>query len=80
MSLLKTAFAALSKVQREQLLEAHLRDRVARSLGVRVAEVDGQRSLGSLGLDSLKAVELQHGLERELGITLPIWYPTCSRR
>ncbi|HET9359033.1 MAG TPA: amino acid adenylation domain-containing protein, partial [Vicinamibacterales bacterium] len=72
MSLLKTAFAALDKVQREQLLEAHLRDRVARVLGVSVAEVDAQRPLGSLGLDSLKAVELQHGLERELSITLPM--------
>ena len=70
--LLRTAFAALGKVQREQLLEAHLRDRVARSLGVRVADVDTQRPLGSLGLDSLKAVELQHGIERELGITMPM--------
>jgi acyl carrier protein len=71
-SLLKTALAALAEADRERLLQAHLCDRVARSLGIRVAEVDAHRPLGSLGLDSLKAVELQHGIERELGITMPM--------
>jgi amino acid adenylation domain-containing protein/FkbH-like protein len=71
-SLLKTALAALGKPERERLLEPYLCDRLARSLGIRVAEVDIRRPLGSLGLDSLKAVELQHGLELELGVAMPM--------
>jgi acyl carrier protein len=70
--LLKTALAALRPAQRQQVLEVHLCDRVAKALGVRVADVDAQRPLGSLGLDSLKAVEMQHGIERELDISMPM--------
>src|SRR5436190_12856014 len=71
-SLLRTALAALGKPEREQLLQPYLCDRLARSLGLRVADVDIRRPVGSLGLDSLKAVEIQHGLELELGIAMPM--------
>lgn len=49
-----------------------LRARTARLLGLRDQEIAAEEPLASLGLDSLQTVELQHALENELGIVLPL--------
>jgi amino acid adenylation domain-containing protein len=43
----------------------------ARSLGVGVAEIDPQRPLVNLGLDSLQAIELAHSIERHWHVAVP---------
>src|SRR5262249_13021898 len=58
--------------ERPRLLDALLRDKVARLLGASPARLDGDRPLLQLGLDSLMAVELRNWVEGELRVNLPI--------
>ncbi|HVR99769.1 MAG TPA: AMP-binding protein, partial [Thermoanaerobaculia bacterium] len=51
-------------------LEEHLARAAALALGL--PHVDRSHSLVSLGLDSLAAAQLKHGLEERLGVTLPM--------
>ena len=66
-----------------QLLEALLRDKVARVLGTTPDRLDGDRPLLQLGIDSLMAVELRNWIEGELRVNLPIVElmrsPSCPR-
>ena len=71
-SLLRKALAALDEQQRHELLQSHLCDHLARSLRLDPSRMDAQKPLGRLGLDSLKAVQLQHEIETELGLTVPM--------
>ena len=57
---------------RPALLEALLRDKVARVLGTSPDRLDGDKPLSQLGIDSLMAVELRNWLEGELQVDLPI--------
>ena len=57
---------------RPGLVEALLRDKVARVLGTSPDRLDGDRPLLQLGIDSLMAVELRNWLEGELQVDLPI--------
>jgi acyl transferase domain-containing protein/aryl carrier-like protein len=57
---------------RPGLLEALLRDKVARVLGTSPDRLDGDRPLLQLGIDSLMAVELRNWLEGQLRVDLPI--------
>ena len=43
----------------------------AKALGVGVAEIDPQRPLVNLGLDSLQAIELAHSVERHWHVAVP---------
>ncbi len=61
-----------SPEKRLWLLETYLQKLVAAVLKVDPSEIDWQKRLSSLGIDSLMAVELQHRLETSLGIALPI--------
>ena len=72
MSLLRKALASLDEPHRRALLESHLSERVSRSIGRSLTTEDRRLPLSAVGLDSLKAVELQHGIELELGITIPM--------
>jgi NADPH:quinone reductase-like Zn-dependent oxidoreductase/aryl carrier-like protein len=58
--------------ERRGLLHALLRDKIARVLGTAPTRLDTERSLLSLGLDSLMAVELRNWVEGELRLSLPI--------
>ncbi|MCB1019300.1 MAG: amino acid adenylation domain-containing protein, partial [Acidobacteria bacterium] len=49
------------------LRERWLRDRVAKELRIDVERVPADRSLPSLGVDSIQAAEIAHDMERELG-------------
>lgn len=58
--------------ERPGLLDALLRDKVARILGATPAKLDGDKTLLNLGVDSLMAVELRNWIENELQVNLPI--------
>lgn len=68
--------------RRLALLEDHLREQTARVLGLPPSRVDPTRSLDTLGLDSLMALELRNRLEAALGLkvspTLAFNYPTLA--
>jgi FkbH-like protein len=56
---------------RRPLLDSFLQRLVARVLGVAPALVEPERSLVTLGIDSLMAVELRNSVEAHLGVELP---------
>ncbi|MES1243434.1 MAG: amino acid adenylation domain-containing protein [Acidobacteriota bacterium] len=63
---------ALAAEERATALEPALRAWAARALGVPAARVEPDQRLTALGLDSLAAVELQHAVERRLGVPVSI--------
>ena len=70
-------------LERRALLEEHLRNQAAQVLGMVAERIDvGTTSFGSLGFDSLRALELRNRLENSLDLTLPatlVWnFPTFS--
>jgi pyruvate dehydrogenase E2 component (dihydrolipoamide acetyltransferase) len=73
---------AASHEERIARLDALLRDRVADLLGVARDAPDYRRPLRSLGLTSILSVALCKGLERDLGIPVPVtlvWnHPTIA--
>jgi len=56
---------------RQQLLESRLREQVARVLGTSAAKLDNSKSLTTLGLDSLMAVELSNRIKSDLSVDVP---------
>jgi acyl carrier protein len=77
---LRHEMGTASPEERKQLLEAFLKKRVAGVLRQQPAQLDIDSPLGSLGFDSLMALELRNSLESGLGVTLSatlIWsFPT----
>ncbi|WP_096600989.1 non-ribosomal peptide synthetase [Calothrix sp. NIES-2100] len=63
---------SLSKNESQSLLEVYIQEQVARVLAIPLHEVNPEQALSSLGLDSLKAFELQNRIETDLEITLSI--------
>lgn len=57
---------------RQPRLESYFQECVAQVLKIPPSQLNLQQPLTSLGLDSLMAVELQHGIETDLGLVLPI--------
>jgi acyl transferase domain-containing protein/acyl carrier protein len=74
--------ARAGAAERHQLLEGVVRDGVAKVLKIAPARVDVRRTLGSMGLSSLMAMELRNRLEatlgRSLSATLAFNYPTVT--
>ncbi|HEY0607927.1 MAG TPA: condensation domain-containing protein, partial [Herpetosiphonaceae bacterium] len=58
--------------QRRSLIAAYLRDLTAQTLGVAPDALVLEQPLSSFGIDSLAAVELQHRVEIDLGVTIPM--------
>ena len=54
------------------LLEAYVKDLLARAMGTSPARIDTQQSLRNLGLDSLIAVEVRNRINAELGMNVPL--------
>ena len=69
--------------ERRELLVTHVREQIARVLGLKVPEqIELRQSLFDLGIDSLMAVELRTRLQKSLGQTFPSTllfdYPTLE--
>ena len=58
--------------ERAAVLERYLRGQVAATLGTDAVPLDRDAPLLASGLDSLAVVQLQHRLEAELGVRLPL--------
>jgi polyketide synthase 12/epothilone polyketide synthase D len=66
------AIRAAAPEERRALLDTLIRDKVARVLGTSADQLDRDKPLLNLGIDSLMAVELRNWVEQELRVTLPI--------
>ena len=79
---LATGVAGLPTSRRSQYVQEHVRNRVARILGL-AAGPDAATGFAELGMDSLMAVELRRQLEQDCGCGLPATlafeYPTVDR-
>jgi acyl carrier protein len=58
--------------QRRDLLREYLHVRLAQIMGLSVEEIPEEKSLDSLGMDSLMAFELRDEVERTLKVTVPM--------
>jgi amino acid adenylation domain-containing protein len=68
----RAALLALPTAERGPVLAAYLTALAARTLDVDPARLAPATPLTAFGLDSLKAAELQHALESDLGVALPL--------
>jgi acyl transferase domain-containing protein/acyl carrier protein len=64
--------ASLPLTQRIKHLESHLKSIVAAVLKSKASRIDSTRRFGSLGVDSLMAVEIARRVTETLGIRLPV--------
>jgi acyl transferase domain-containing protein/NADPH:quinone reductase-like Zn-dependent oxidoreductase/short-subunit dehydrogenase/SAM-dependent methyltransferase/acyl carrier protein len=64
--------AAMPDAEALKLLRLHLGSEIATILRLPQEDVDPQRSLAALGMDSLMGVELRLAVTRKLGIDLPL--------
>jgi acyl carrier protein len=55
-----------------QLWELDLRNQLARLLGISPSELNPQQPLNTLGIDSLKAVQIKNQIEANFGLVLPM--------
>ena len=58
--------------QRQLLLELDLRNQLAPLLGISPSQLNPQQPFNTLGLDSLKAVEIKNQIEANFGLVLPM--------
>jgi acyl transferase domain-containing protein/acyl carrier protein len=75
--------ALASGAERQQLMETYLAAQVARVLRLAVGQIDLNKALRGMGLDSLMAVEFRNRLEADTGVSIPttlVWnYPTVVK-
>ena len=69
---LRASLAALPFAEQKDYVIKRLKDHFARVLGTTAAQIDADRPLSEMGLDSLMAVELGEVIERDLKIALPV--------
>ncbi|MEZ5863060.1 MAG: SDR family NAD(P)-dependent oxidoreductase [Geminicoccaceae bacterium] len=67
----RAAILAAPPARRPALLAKFLKEQVGRVLRVEPAEIDADRPLSELGLDSLTSFEFKNRIETELGVSLP---------
>jgi amino acid adenylation domain-containing protein len=65
------SLAELAPADRQEVLEAFLRERAAAVLHLPLAQVPVDAPLGALGLDSLSAAELKAEVDGALGVSVP---------
>ncbi len=74
--------AAADLAERRKLIESVVRETVGRVLKIAPARLDARKALGTMGLNSLMAMEMRNRLESELGrplsATLAWNYPTID--
>ncbi|HEU4325733.1 MAG TPA: type I polyketide synthase [Roseiflexaceae bacterium] len=71
-SSVRARLEAAAPGERLDLLEEHLKEQLGRVLHIPLAALDRHSALGSLGLDSLTALELRNRLEDGLGMEFPV--------
>ncbi len=71
-ALTRTSLDALPAAERRSALARALRQRASAALGVPESALGLDQPLLDLGLDSLAAIELAHGVETDFGIELPL--------
>ncbi|MCL6751962.1 amino acid adenylation domain-containing protein [Nostoc sp. CCCryo 231-06] len=71
-SLTHAAVLALEPQERQLQLTCYLQQLVAQVLKLVSSQINPQQPLNSVGLDSLMAIELQHAIETNLGVVLPM--------
>ena len=64
---LAAALAAMSEDERSEALIALVREQVAQVIGAAVSQIETDKTLAEMGLDSLMAVELAEALEQQIG-------------
>lgn len=69
---LRTLLEAAAPSERLGLLEAHICEQTSRVLRVPSEQIGRHTALGSIGLDSLMALELRNRLEDSLGMDFPV--------
>jgi len=72
LTLTRAALLAVITHERQGVLERYLADHIARQMGFAPSRLNLQQALTDLGLDSLMALRLKHGIEADLGVTLPV--------
>ena len=81
-SIRETLAAAAAGRPRRALLEAHLQETTARVLKTSAHRIDPHKPLGSMGVDSLMALEMMRRLSATAGVRLPATavfnYPTIA--
>jgi acyl transferase domain-containing protein/acyl carrier protein len=70
--LTSAALLAAEPGERQQLLQSHLSEQVARVLGLAASKLDLHQPLSNLGLDSLMAVELKNRIAVDLKVNVPV--------
>lgn len=65
--------------ERQAVVTAALRAKVARALGVSVEDVDGQKTLADYGTDSLMAVELRSWMRKAFGADVTVFDMTSGK-
>jgi NAD(P)-dependent dehydrogenase (short-subunit alcohol dehydrogenase family)/acyl carrier protein len=74
--------SASSNAQRSALLEEHVREQLAVVLKTSAGRIDPRKPMGSMGVDSLLALEFVRRLSRSTGVKLPATavfnYPTIA--
>lgn len=68
-----------SAEERQAVVTAALRGKVARALGVSVEDVDGQKTLADYGTDSLMAVELRSWMRKGFGADVTVFDMTSGK-
>lgn len=68
-----------SEGERQAVVTAALRGKVARALGVGVEDVDGQKTLADYGTDSLMAVELRSWMRKSFGADVTVFDMTSGK-
>ena len=69
---IRAMLLAAAAEDRHRVLEDYLHRQTARVLGLAGSKLEAQRSLTSLGFDSLMAVELRNTVETDLEVSLPL--------
>jgi amino acid adenylation domain-containing protein len=69
---LRPTLLAAAPRARRALIESYLQEELARTLRIAAADVDRHSPTAMYGLDSLQAVDLQHSVEAQLGVELPM--------
>src|SRR6267143_67466 len=68
---IRDSLTAVRPGERQAIVISHLREQIAKVLGMSATKLDPDQPINSMGLDSLMLVELKNRIEKETYISLP---------